>query len=298
MRFSAVPLRYLGVAAVVLVAVAGIYVGWSNYEPDYCKIEISAPASAPVTFRDCPDCPEMVVVPPGRLAMGGPDGGYKNELPAIDVTIDYPIAFAKFETTFADWDMCVQDGGCRHRPNDQGWGRDHRPVINVSWNDTREYLVWLSTKTGRSYRLASESEWEYAARGRTTERFWWGPKACRAFANYGTDECCGPETKGKDEYEFTAPVGQFPPNPFGLYDMHGNVYEWVEDCYRPTYAHTPLDGSPQMGGICQERSHRGGSWAYTPISMRSNKRSADYPAHIFKTVGLRVVTTENLPSLK
>ena len=193
-------------------------------------------------FRDCPECPEMVVVPAGSFMMGS-DDGFSNEKPRHRVTIAKPFAVGKYEVTFAEWDACVAAGGCGgHRPGDRGWGRGRRPVINVRWDDAKAYVRWLNRKTGKQYRLPSEAEWEYAARAGTTTRYNWGDDIGRNRANCFK---CGSRWDRKQ----TAPAGSFPANVFGLHDVHGNVWEWVEDCWR---------------GDCSRRVLRGGSWSYGP----------------------------------
>lgn len=144
------------------------------------------------------------------------------------VKIDYVLAVGRFEVTFAEWDACVAAGGCRRRPDDSGWGRGRQPVINVSWADAQEYAIWLVRRTGKPYRLLTEAEWEYAARAGSAVHYWWGNDA-----GHGEANCydCGSRWDGRQ----AAPVGRFSPNPFGLYDMHGNVLEWVEDCYHYGY---------------------------------------------------------------
>ncbi len=184
-------------------------------------------------FRDCDQCPEMVVVPAGSFTMGSPRGeGSDDERPQHEVTIARAFAVGKYPITFDEWDACVAAGGCKYKPEDAGWGRSRRPAINVSWNDAQEYVAWLSKKTGKPYRLLSEAEWEYAARGGTTTRYPWGNDPGTNRANfYGS----GSEWSGKQ----TAPVGSFDPNKFGLYDMIGNVWEWVEDCWNDSYKGAP-----------------------------------------------------------
>ena len=176
----------------------------------------------------------MVVVPAGSFTMGSP----RTKLDAIamkvrehEVTISKAFAVGKFEATFEEWDACVADGGCGgYSPGDEGWGRERRPVINVSWNDAQAYASWLSRKTGKTYRLLTEAEWEYAARGATRTPFWFGSSISTSQANYDGNYAYGGGRKG--EYrEKTVPVGSFAANPFGLYEVHGNVWEWVEDCY-------------------------------------------------------------------
>ena len=258
-----------------------------------------------VSFSDCSDCPEMVVVPAGSFTMGSPpdeEGRLDREGPQRQVTIARPFAVGKFEVTFDEWDACVSAGTCTSNksPSDQGWGRGKRPVINVSWDDiTAEYLPWLSRKTGKTYRLLTEAEWEYAARGVTSastpsKSYWWGDKASHEYANYGKDQCCAGHKEGIDQWENTAPVGQFPANPFGLHDMHGNVWEWVEDCWHGSYEGAPTDGSAWIT-LCSETSRvlRGGSWNDGPRGVRSAYRTRIRPAvRIFEYgTGFRIART-------
>lgn len=214
----------------------------------------------------------MVVLPAGSFMMGSvpaEEGRVDDrEGPQRQVTIARPFAVGRFEVTFAEWDACVAEGGCKHRPDDRGWGRGRQPVINVSWDDvTTEYLPWLSRKTGKAYRLLTEAEWEYAARGKTSARYWWGDQASREHANYGRDQCCA------------LPGGRFPANPFGLHDLHGNVWEWVQDCWHGSYAGAPVDGS-EWTASCAEpaRVLRGGSWNDSPQQIRSAYRTRIRPA--------------------
>ena len=236
-----------------------------------------APLPNPVgsTIRDCAECPEMVVVPAGSYPMGSPADERDrdaDEGPVHRVTIDEPFAVGRYEVTFAQWDACHGAGGCSHRPDDQGRGRGNRPVLGVSWDDAQEYARWLSGRTGWSYRLLSESEWEYAARARTTTRYWWGDDIGRNRANC---DGCGSRWDARQ----TAPVGSFSANPFGLHDVHGNVYEWVEDCRNPSYVGAPDDGSAWTSGDCDWRMRRGGSWdsGSLPRYLRSANRAAASP---------------------
>ena len=151
-------------------------------------------------------------------------GRGETEGPQHLVTISRPFAVGKYEVTFDEWSACVGDGGCVRRPRDWGWGRGDRPVIDVSWDDAQQYVRWLGARTGGDYRLLTEAEWEYAARGGTDTAYWWGARVGHGNANC---DGCGSQWDGKE----TAPVGQFDPNPFGLYDTVGNVREWVEDCW-------------------------------------------------------------------
>ena len=209
------------------------------------------------TFRDCTGCPEMVVVPAGSYRMGSPADETDrdpDEGPVHSVTIGDPFAVGRYEVTFAEWDACHADGGCSRRPDDQGWGRGDRPVVDVSWRDAEEYVRWLSARTGRWYRLLSESEWEYVARAGSETRYWWGDEVGHGRANC---DGCGSSWDARQ----TAPVGSFSPNAFGLHDVHGNVWEWVQDCWNDSYDGAPDDGSAwESSGYCGWRGVRGGSW--------------------------------------
>ena len=177
-------------------------------------------------------------------------------------SIAKPFAVSKFEVTFDDWDACVAYGHCPRVP-DAGWGRGQLPAINVSWDDAQLYVAWLSKMTGKPYRLLSEAEWEYAARAGTQTQYSWGDDI-----GLNTANCTGCiSMRGGTE---TTPVGSFPPNRFGLYDMHGNVWEWVEDCVHANYEGAPDDGSAWTEeGACERRILRGGAWAVAPEVLRS-----------------------------
>jgi formylglycine-generating enzyme required for sulfatase activity len=213
------------------------------------------------TFRDCAECPEMVVVPPGDFTMGG-DAPY--EKPERKVTLAQPFAIGRREVTFDEWEACVAAGGCRNRPNDQGWGRGTRPVIDVSWDDAKEFVAWLSKTTGKTYRLPSEAEWEYAARAGTTSPYWWGRTVGTTHAN--CEECLAPPMRR------TMPAASFRPNAFGLYDTAGNAAEWVEDCWNDSYRGAPRDGSAWSAGECRQRGLRGGSFSSRGNAVRSTAR--------------------------
>ena len=177
--------------AAAIAALAAAIVGWlvlprgvAAQSATEAAIPIAAESGLLPSFKDCAVCPEMVVLPAGSFMMGstaGEEGRVDDrEGPRREVTIARSFAVGKFEVTFAEWDACVAEGGCKHRPDDRGWGRGRQPVINVSWDDaTTEYLPWLSRKTGKAYRLLTEAEWEYAARGKTSTRYWWGDQASR-----------------------------------------------------------------------------------------------------------------------
>jgi formylglycine-generating enzyme required for sulfatase activity len=212
-------------------------------------------------FRDCPDCPQMVVVPAGSFDMGSKSA---HESPLHRVSFARPFAIGRREVTFAEWDACVGANGCKYRDDDRGRGRGERPVMNVSWLDAREYAAWLSRKTGQTYRLPSEAEWEYAARGGTTTAFWWGRDVGSGLAN------CRECNTGVSQQ--TLPAGSYGPNPFGLYDTAGNVAEWVEDCWNDSYVGAPRDGSVRVTGDCRLRALRGGAFDSQSRYLRSASR--------------------------
>ena len=238
-------------------------------------------------FKECAHCPVMVVVPGDRFVMGSPKGTSYGayEEPQHDVLIKQRFAVSRFEVTFEEWDACVTVGGCTYSPSDLGWGRGTRPVINVSWNDIQEYVTWLSKRTGKSYRLLSEAEWEYAARAGTSTKYFWGDEIGQNNAN-----CvgCGSQWDRKQ----TAPVGSFGANAFGLYDMHGNVSEWTQDCDHKNYQGAPEDGSAWIrSGNCQDRVMHSGSWLYGPYTSRSAYRVAFSAVYRLSDLGFRLGRT-------
>ena len=212
-------------------------------------------------LRDCPDCGELVVVPTGEFDMGG-DAPY--EKPVHKVMIAKPFAIGRREVTFDEWDACVSAGGCKYSPDDRGWGRGKRPVIDVSWDDAQAYVNWLSRTTAKRYRLPTEAEWEYAARAGTPANFSWGRDVG---ANNANCEDCSPTPARR-----TVPVGSFRPNGFGLYDTSGNVAEWVQDCWNDNYRNAPKDGAVWTTGQCGQRVLRGGSFASRSNQIRSGSR--------------------------
>ena len=245
-------------------------------------------------FRDCPACPELVVVPPGSFMMGSRSaeiGRSGDEGPVHRVTIGEAFAVGVYEVTFAQWDACRRDRGCTHNPGDRNWRRSTRPVIYVNWNDAREYVGWLSRKTGHRYRLLSESEWEYVARAGTKTPFHYGSTISTVQANYNGNYAYGSGRKGRFRKQ-TMLVGSFPANAFGLRDVHGNVREWVEDCRHREYKGAPADGSAWLrGGDCSRRVLRGGSWSNRPRNLRSAFRIAISAEFRFDNVGFRVART-------
>ena len=245
-------------------------------------------------FRDCPDCPEMVVVPAGSFMMGSPSGEEErddDEGPQHRVTIAEPFAVGIFEVTFREWAACVSGGGCNgHLPDDEGWGRGDRPVINVNWDDAQSYVDWLSRETGERYRLLSESEWEYVARAGTTGPFHTGATISTAQANYDGNYTYGSGRRG--EYrKRTVSVGSFSPNGFGLHDVHGNVWEWAQDCWNDSYRGAPDDGRSWERGDCSRRVARGGSWGSEPRFLRSAYRDWNSSGFRISGLGFRIART-------
>ncbi len=231
-------------------------------------------------FKDCDNCPEMVVIPAGSYTMGDAKGK-KNQKPAHKVTIKGPLAVGRYEVTWDEFEACLADGACKRDPDDHKWGRGNRPVVNVSWNDTMDFVAFIAKKTGRPYRLLSEAEWEYAARAGSTTGYWWGNKLKKKYANCRK---CGTKWSGKK----SAPVGSFKPNKWGIYDMHANIWEWVSDCWNKTHAGAPADGSPRTDGDCGRRSVRGGSWYYFPQLAKSPSRDS-HPQQLWSyNIGIRM----------
>jgi len=246
-------------------------------------------ALKPLTsFRECAkDCPKMIVIPAGGFTMGSPTterGRRANEGPQHRVTIARPFAVSKFDVTFADWDACASVGGCR-KAADAGMGRDTKPVVNVGWDDAQTYVAWLSKMTGQPYRLLTEAEWEYAARAGTTTAYYWGDDIGNGNANCFLG--CG----GQLDVKQTSTVGSFAANQFGLYDMAGNVSQWVQDCYHIYYDGAPTDGSAWTGGDCSYRVVRGGSWTDSPEDLRAALRSGVALGDRSSSVGFRVGRT-------
>jgi formylglycine-generating enzyme required for sulfatase activity len=305
MTFPSVPLRIRTWALCALLSLAGAILSVSaTIGP---PVQANRPGS---TFRDCQKiCPEMVVVPAGSFLMGSQTTDHLQaaegtEQPQHHVNIGYAFAVSKFEVTRDEYAEFVREtnlrdpDGCHvHEPPNWpektglNWhhtpfpqtGRD--PVVCVSWREAQAYTKWLSEKTGHAYRLLSEAEWEYAARaGANTESFWGDRQedACQ-YAN-GVDLTLAerfPKTKWEnvapchDGYIFTAPVGSFKPNGFGLYDMEGNAFEWVMDCWVKNYDGAPMDGSARIEGDCIRRVNRGGSWTSNPTGLRPAHRGMD-----------------------
>jgi formylglycine-generating enzyme required for sulfatase activity len=260
----------------------------ANFDPYVLKPEAERALQPLKSFRECAkDCPEMIFIPAGEFTMGSPaaeQGRYNNEGPQHKVTIAKPFAVSKYDVTFADWDACVSVGACP-KATDSGLGRDTKPVINVDWDDAQTYVAWFSKMTGQPYRLLTEAEWEYAARAGTTTAYYWGDTIGKGNANCNG---CGSQW----DFKQTSPVGSFAANQFGLYDMAGNVLQWVQDCYRGNYDDgAPTDGSAWTSGDCTNRVVRGGSWDISPRNLRSAVRNWRTTVFRFGILGFRVGRT-------
>ena len=244
--------------------------------------DLEPPAPVPGrVFRDCPECPQMIVLPAGTFRMGSTDGN-DNERPVRDVRVP-AFALGRYEVTFGEWDACVESGACTDRIGDEGWGRGRRPVMNLRWEDAQNYVQWLARMTGQPYRLPSEAEWEYAARAGTTTRWSWGNEElqqCR-YAN-GADRTRRLRLRNwpasvfvdcNDRHDYPAPVGSYTPNAFGLHDMLGNVWEMVADCWHDNYVGAPSDVTAwTRDGNCNQRPARGGSYLDDPNLLRTAAR--------------------------
>ena len=241
----------------------------------------SQPAAvAQAVIRDCPQCPEMVLIAAGAFEMGSTEM-FDFEAPVHQVSIRKPFYIGRREVTFEEWDACIAEAGCKQRPDDRGLGRARRPAIDLDWDDAKGYTAWLSQKTGHTYRLPTESEWEYAARAGSTTTYPWGKTVDKDKAN-----CIGCTT---DPLKKAVDTGSFKPNAFGIYDMTGNAAEWVEDCWNDNYRGAPADGSAWTKPQCRERVLRGGSFNNDPRYLRSAARfKYDHDVR-FYTNGFRVV---------
>jgi formylglycine-generating enzyme required for sulfatase activity len=242
-------------------------------------------------FRDIdePWCPELVVIPAGSFVMGSPeteDGRSPAEGPQHEVRLAQPFALGRYLVNFEEYDhFCAESK--RREPTGQGWGRGRRPVINVSWEDAQAYCAWLRRQTGQPYRLPSEAEWEYACRAGTTTPFWTGETISTEQANYDGNYTY--RAGRKSEYRArTTPVDTFKANPWGLHDMHGNVWEWCEDCWNDSYHRAPTDGSAWLKGDCSRRVVRGGSWSAHPTGLRSAIRLRHEPVNQMGYLGFRI----------
>jgi formylglycine-generating enzyme required for sulfatase activity len=251
------------------------------------------------SFKECDGCPVMVTMPAGSFTMGSPANEPQrgsDEGPQQQIAIRQAFAVGRSEVSFDEWFACVAEGGCNaYRPGDYGWGAGKRPVINVSWTDAQAYVKWLSQKTGAPYRLLSESEREYVARGCTSPScpstpFWFGKDISPARANYDWRYSYDGSAKAQPPRR-TVATDASEPNPFGLLHVHGNVWEWVADCWNASLAGLPNDGAPRTTGDCNSRVIRGGAWSDEPKDLRSAKRNWEVVGERRAEIGFRVART-------
>lgn len=235
-------------------------------------------------FRSCTDCPDMVVILSGNFEMGSISGGV-DEIPVHRVEIAKKFALGKTEVTQGQWKALMGNN-----PSEFKSCGDNCPVEHVSWNDAQAFILKLNARTGETYRLPSEAEWEYAVRAGSNTLYPWGEKASHEYANYGEDRCCGGFMQGRDKWLNTAPVGSFSANAFGLFDMIGNVWEWVEDSYHDSYKNAPTDGKAWQGdGL--KRVLRGGAWADVPEWSTSARRVGLPASGHDMNIGFRLAKT-------
>jgi formylglycine-generating enzyme required for sulfatase activity len=231
-------------------------------------------------IKDCTACPRLLSLSRGAFTMGGSSID-QTEQPAHLVTLDSPFAIGKYEVTVREWNACVEAGACQ-RVAQYASPNPKAPIRDVSWDDAQQYVKWLSTASGKPYRLPSEAEWEYAERGGTSRRYWWGEQMATGKANC---KDCGPPW----QIDEPADAGSFAPNPYGLYDMNGSVWEWVQDCWHNSFSQAPgdavaWDDQPD----CSARVIRGGSWRDSAAYMVSSTRSSDDAAARHSQNGFRV----------
>lgn len=289
-----------------LLTIFGIIVSIQFAVPNELRIPISLPIHAPLSqlteqallakdqFKECDRCPEMIVVPSGSFTMGSPENEISrinDEGPLHVVTFARPFAVGKYAVTFDDWDACLADRGCRgYRPDDLGWGRGKRPVINLRCEDAEAYIEWLKQTTLRNYRFLSEAEFEYIARAGTQSPFWTGPTITSEQANYDGEFPYSSGPRGIFRKR-TVPVGYFPPNQWGLHEIIGNVFTWTGDCYHRTYVGAPTDGRAWVNEDCERIVFRGGAWKFPPWHLRSAARGWIAVNKTSDVVGLRVART-------
>lgn len=272
----------------------------ARYRAKHASIErpvVHRVKGAPKEIWDAPEAPRMTIIPAGEFLMGsavGEPDRLKEEGPQHGVKIDYPLAVSTYQVTADEYAAFVADTGrpdpesCYARDasgkagelkgfnwHNPGFAQSSRdPVVCTSWEDDRDYVVWLSKKTGRKYRLLSEAEFEYAARAGTQTVRYWGDGISHDNANYGADDVDQPLVQGRDRWEFTSPGGSFPPNAFGLYDMQGNAWQRMDDCWNPSFDGPPADGSSWQSGDCTRRVGHGGGFDTHPAHVRSAFRGS------------------------
>jgi formylglycine-generating enzyme required for sulfatase activity len=309
-------IRYLGVASTAVMCLSVIWsIGGSHAAAQRCDgVQVAIgigeqrclKPGAGESFKDCPGCPDMVVIPVGSFTMGAlPEEevatGREDQ---VRVAIAKPLAVGRFAVTRGEFAAFVAatghktDGGCYRlsepkREPDRNWGspgftqNDRHPVVCVNWNDAKAYAAWISSLTGKSYRLLSEAEREYVTRAESVTPFWWGATISTDQANYNGNIMYAGGAKGPWR-KATVPVDSFSANPWGLYNVHGNVWEWTEDCWNEKNAGNPGDGTARSTGDCSLRVLRGASFNNAPHTLRSARRERDPLGNRVDTFGFRL----------
>ncbi|WP_173982713.1 SUMF1/EgtB/PvdO family nonheme iron enzyme [Magnetospirillum sp. SS-4] len=237
------------------------------------------PAQAAEMLVPCPGCPPMAIVPAGDFIMGDARTAAKSEKPEVAVGIPRRFALGVTEVSFDQWQACADDGACRGGLDDHGWGRGERPAINMTWEEAAAFAAWVGRRSGLACRLPDEAEWEYAARAGTRTGFWWGDQTGDGNAN------CRDCSAAIDHPYGSVPVASYPPNPWGLHDMNGNVWEWTRSCWTATHA-AP---SGEDAATCRDRVIKGGSWYYFSTMSRASARARNDGRAWSYNIGLRVL---------
>jgi formylglycine-generating enzyme required for sulfatase activity len=285
-------------AGLPAIGVAAALAGWliwlfvrpdpgASVRPNPLAAEAERALRPQASFRECAkDCPEMIVIPAGEFMMGSAateTDRYDAEGPQHKVTIARRFAVSRYDVTFAEWDACVTASRCP-QVGEPDPARRNKPVTSVTWDQAQQYVAWFAEVTGKPYRLPTEAEWEYAARAGTTTAYPWGDEIGEDNANCNG---CASAWDGRE----TSPAGSFKPNGFGLYDMAGNVWQWVQDCYHDDYQGAPADGSAWTGGNCKRRVARGGSWVDRPQLLRAALRLSFSTGFRIANLGFRIART-------
>jgi formylglycine-generating enzyme required for sulfatase activity len=292
------PERHRGIPPIIVAAI--LFLGLTAYEVARSQADaVPGKPQAGDTFSECRSCPEMIVLPAGGYLMGSPEDEplRRDNEKQRRIVFAQDFAIAATPVTWDQWEACVRDNWCdgvavelaltslpsgEPNPNFTDTGRGTRPVVGVSWYDAQTFVGWLNAKAGVDdlYHMPSESEWEYAARAGTTTAFPWGSDLDYNYGNFGkSEDGLGGMAEGRDVWvDETSPVASFPPNAFGIYDMHGNIFEWVEDCYEEDLTNAPTDGSANKNGNCANRVFRSGTFLSNMYMQRTARRGAPYIA--------------------
>ncbi|WP_166110821.1 SUMF1/EgtB/PvdO family nonheme iron enzyme [Pseudoalteromonas sp. Z9A5] len=288
---SKLKIKYLA----IIIILIGFSVGFFNISRPSFKLTNHEVTYIQDKLKNGELSPNMVIIPPGTGTIGGENfRSFQDEAPIFEATVKDSYALSETEITFAQYDQFCKTG-IRSCPSDEGWGRGKQPVINISWFDAVAYTKWLSKETGYTYRLPSEVEWEYAARAGTSSKFWWGNEY-----KQGIDHCdrdLGGCPKGSD-LGHPWQVGILKPNPFGLYDVTSNVYEWVEDCYVDNHNNVTGTTAANKTGDCNDRTVKGASWTMPQPHVHHSLRMGFTINARADSIGFRVLREINKDELK